>query len=525
MRRLLFSFLLFPILAGPAFAEDILVKTRLSSTEILDPQEVATLDLHDFFQRYPSPGPVATFVIPMPEPAGESELFLSYQTDATGGIVRDAAGNPIPVNEEGSPTVTIPVFHLQEGGEYRNIWEITDAEAFVWHEHELEYQLLAEQTPTTVANFITYVREGAYDGTIIHRNESNNHRFTAEGFQTIDNPLPIVQAGGWKLYEGEEDHLLDGVTTFPSIPFEAGVDHTPGTLAMARTQFLDSATSQFFFNVEDNTGTFSSSTSGRNPYSVFATPVEEANAVEVLKQFATAPIHDLTNIFPGLPFQAIPMYTPYWDDKDSYARIAEVRVSEGDPSGISYSWVFADAPADEEPSEEVLANRAAFTIEVVDNELRISRTSTGTTRIEVTGETDDGQKTTSTVNIAGYDEAALDLFPNSRIDLNGWLESAWYGFLRADGTLPFLAHNNHGNQYVPPESSGSFFLVYDYGLQAWLYTTSSLYPYVFNYGLETWLWYSEGTGNGAEQARWFYRFPVGDEEGDWLQEPDLIPAG
>ena len=525
MRRLSFLLLSLLFAAGTTSAQDLLVNTRLQPTEIVDPEEVFILDLHDYFQRYNSPGPVATFVIPMPEPAGERDLFVENKTD-NGKPLRDKDGYRVPVFDEDGVTVRIPTFELKKGGEYQNIWEVKGAENFVWNEYELRYRMLADQAPATIANFLTYVDRGAYNNTIVHRNEANNHRFTANGFlDDIKTPLPIVQAGGWRLYDGEEDYILETINTLPAIPFEAGGEHAVATLAMARTNFLDSATSQFFFNVEDNTDTFSSSTEGRNPFTVFAEPMDPEVAEDVMTKFATAPIHDMTYIYSSLPFQTIPMYTPIWDDQDSYARIAEIRVEEGDPAGISHGWAFADTAEGEEPSEEVLANRAAFNIEIVGNELRISRTSTGVTTIEVTGETADGQRADFTVNLAGYDEAALDLFPDSLIDLEGWLDSSWYGFLKADGTLPFLAHVNHGNQFVHPDSSGEFFLAYDFGLNSWLYTTRGLYPFLYNYRLGTWLWYSEGTGNGLDADRWFFRFPSGEGEGEWVQEPALLPAG
>ena len=92
-------------------------------------------------------------------------------------------------------------------------------------------ELDAQKAPKTVANFLTYVREGFYDGTIFHR--------------VIDNFM--LQGGGF----------LPGMRQKPThtpIENEAknGLRNARGTIAMARTSEPDSATSQFFINVVDN---------------------------------------------------------------------------------------------------------------------------------------------------------------------------------------------------------------------------------------------------------------------------------
>jgi peptidyl-prolyl cis-trans isomerase B (cyclophilin B) len=93
-------------------------------------------------------------------------------------------------------------------------------------------ELDEQKAPKTVANFLTYVREGYYDGTVFHR--------------VIDNFM--IQGGGF----------LPGMRQKPThqpIENEAknGLRNARGTIAMARTSEPDSATSQFFINVVDNT--------------------------------------------------------------------------------------------------------------------------------------------------------------------------------------------------------------------------------------------------------------------------------
>jgi len=88
-----------------------------------------------------------------------------------------------------------------------------------------------EEAPLSVENFVTYVEEGHYDGTIFHR--------------VIKNFM--VQGGGF-------DASMNRKPTRAAIKNEAknGLKNKRGTVAMARTASVDSATSQFFINVKDN---------------------------------------------------------------------------------------------------------------------------------------------------------------------------------------------------------------------------------------------------------------------------------
>jgi len=92
-------------------------------------------------------------------------------------------------------------------------------------------QLDPQKAPLTVANFLNYVRSGFYDGTIFHR--------VARDF--------VIQGGGLT-------PELKPKPTNPPIQNEAdnGLKNRRGTIAMARPIDVDSATSQFYFNLTDN---------------------------------------------------------------------------------------------------------------------------------------------------------------------------------------------------------------------------------------------------------------------------------
>lgn len=96
----------------------------------------------------------------------------------------------------------------------------------------IELELNKTKAPISVENFVTYVEEKHYDGTIFHR--------------VIKNFM--VQGGGF-------DADMNRKATRAAIKNEAknGLKNARGTVAMARTAAVDSATSQFFINVKNNT--------------------------------------------------------------------------------------------------------------------------------------------------------------------------------------------------------------------------------------------------------------------------------
>ena len=104
---------------------------------------------------------------------------------------------------------------------------------------DFEVLLDPSVTPISVTNFASYANRGAYDSTMIHRS-------------TTGNPfdIQIVQGGGFELV----GNIITPIPTDPPIPLEAGVANARGTLALARANDPDSATSQWYFNVTDNPG-------------------------------------------------------------------------------------------------------------------------------------------------------------------------------------------------------------------------------------------------------------------------------
>ncbi|SER17528.1 peptidyl-prolyl cis-trans isomerase A (cyclophilin A) [Nitrosomonas sp. Nm51] len=100
-------------------------------------------------------------------------------------------------------------------------------------------ELLERQAPLTVANFIRYIDSGAYDQSIFHRSEP--------GF--------VIQGGGFKVTSGSNGAGVTQVNTFDPVVNEFGLSNVRGTVAMAKLgSDPNSATSQWFINLDDNTG-------------------------------------------------------------------------------------------------------------------------------------------------------------------------------------------------------------------------------------------------------------------------------
>jgi peptidyl-prolyl cis-trans isomerase B (cyclophilin B) len=128
-------------------------------------------------------------------------------------------------------------------------------------------QLNSEKAPISTENFITYVKEGFYDGTIFHR--------------VI--PDFMAQGGGFDTdFNQKEVHA--------SIKNEAdnGLKNTRGSLAMARTSDPDSATAQFFINYKDSSFLdYTSPTQNGWGYAVFAEVIEGMEVVDTMAKQAT----------------------------------------------------------------------------------------------------------------------------------------------------------------------------------------------------------------------------------------------
>lgn len=128
-------------------------------------------------------------------------------------------------------------------------------------------QIHTEKAPISAENFLTYVKEGFYAGTIFHRIIPN---FMAQG-------------GGF-----DTDFKQKAVHAPIKNEADNGLKNIRGTLAMARTSDPDSATAQFFINYQDNSFLdYKSSTVDGWGYAVFAKVIEGMEVVDAMAKVAT----------------------------------------------------------------------------------------------------------------------------------------------------------------------------------------------------------------------------------------------
>lgn len=127
--------------------------------------------------------------------------------------------------------------------------------------------LNSSKAPLSVANFLQYVNEGYYNGTIFHR-VINNFMIQGGGFDT-----EMIQKATKTAITNEADN---------------GLQNTVGSIAMARTGMPHSATSQFFINVVDNTSLNHRSKNGSGwGYAVFGEVSEGMEVIEAIRVVAT----------------------------------------------------------------------------------------------------------------------------------------------------------------------------------------------------------------------------------------------
>lgn len=130
---------------------------------------------------------------------------------------------------------------------------------------DIVVQLDPAKAPKTVENFLQYVKDKHYDGTIFHR--------VIDGF--------MVQGGGFTA-----DMAQKPVRAPIVLEAQNGLKNDTYTIAMARTSVPDSATAQFFINVKDNAMLNARQPSG-DGYAVFGKVVQGSDVVDKIKAVAT----------------------------------------------------------------------------------------------------------------------------------------------------------------------------------------------------------------------------------------------
>ena len=140
----------------------------------------------------------------------------------------------------------------------------------------ISLELNPTAAPNTASNFLQYVNDKFYDNTIIHRLVTSGIFVAQGGWLT---PVPAVQAGQ---------------RTAISLEVGKGLSNLKGTIAMARSADLNSATSQFFFNLSDNTAL----DTANGGYAVFGKVISGTTVLDAISNVPTSTQYGLSD-FPS----------------------------------------------------------------------------------------------------------------------------------------------------------------------------------------------------------------------------------
>ncbi len=143
---------------------------------------------------------------------------------------------------------------------------------------DIVIELFQKEAPITVANFLKYVDDGFYDGTIFHR--------VVPGF--------VVQGGGYT-FDFQRKQTREPIKN----ESDNGMKNLTGTLSMARTSNINSATSQFFINVNNNIPL--DYKNKRHGYAVFG---KVTTGMKIVKKVEKEP-RGLFKAFPEAPNYAV----------------------------------------------------------------------------------------------------------------------------------------------------------------------------------------------------------------------------
>lgn len=155
---------------------------------------------------------------------------------------------------------------------------------------DIEIELFDTQAPQTVANFLNYVTDGDYTDTFIHR--------SVPGF--------VIQGGGFTFIDG----VTASVPSDPPVVNEPGISNVRGTIAMAKfPNDPDSATSEWFINLADNSGNLDNQNGG---FTVFGQVT--GNGMDVIDTIAALPVWNAGSPFTDLPLIDYPGGVPITAD-------------------------------------------------------------------------------------------------------------------------------------------------------------------------------------------------------------------
>ncbi len=235
----------------------------------------------------------------------------------------------------GSPSGQIVTVDLTEHFDVAN-----PVVRFVTTSGEVLVEMLPDVAPLNVANFLSYVDNGTYNNTVIHRSAV---------FDRTTTTAAIVQGGGYKL----PAPVMLPVEHQDPVVLEPVLHNTRGTLAAARTaESVDSATAEWYFNVADNTralGTIETDEetgeeiSNTPAYTVFGQVVGGMDTVDAL---ANLPRTNIGSIFQDFPYRDYAFDRPMnVDNTIQVSKVERASVYPDSGSGLLEFFVESSDPA------------------------------------------------------------------------------------------------------------------------------------------------------------------------------------
>jgi len=206
---------------------------------------------------------LASFILALGTAALLSACGGGAEIDVSGGGGGGGGGTPYP---QPNPNPDPPTMSCSAAGLAASAASPWGTVCMLTSSGEIVVELYDTHSPQTVANFYQYVSAGFYSNTLIHR---------------VDRDF-VIQGGGYT------SGMVAKAPLYAPIPSEAnnGLSNLRGTIAMARNSDPNSATSQFFFNVQDNTSL--DYQSAANPgYTVFGRIISGLNTMDAINVVPT----------------------------------------------------------------------------------------------------------------------------------------------------------------------------------------------------------------------------------------------
>lgn len=351
----------------------------------------------------------------------------------------------------------------------------------------IHIELLDDDAPTTVSNFLNYVRAGRYEESIFHR--------SIGGF--------ILQGGGFTIREG--DFNPQGIPLFSSIPNEFTPENSNlrGTVSMAKqSDNPDSATSQFFFNLSDNSEDLDNQNGG---FTVFAKVV--GLGMNTVGQISRLTQWNAVGLF-GPSFRDLPLihYNPEEGEIafSSWVRFLEV-------SEVAF-FSMGEVPGMLEVEVEGVTASSPASVSLEGSQLQLTIPGGETGRMDLSFLFRESGFEEINFLETGFGLTVGGLIAD--IELNGsWKFSNWFGlYYKRDDN--WIYHERLGWLLMDrTDAGGGVFLYTPLG---WLWTREDFTPYFWKPGSNgepgSWLYWEQSTVAPV----YFFDFGANGGAGSWV---------